>query len=181
MQTRRPPLCVDNACDQRLVLDAEATTAGLHLRNVARCDIECVGRRVAQITMENCEDVRVVFVSVVAAVDVMRCCRVQLTYTGTCGTITIDGSSHIAVHIPAATVHSTWVVCTRVSHLSVLTHNHEHNDKGDVSSPSAVCSHRLESTPDTLELESVDEGSTITWQDSAFICTRVQRQTLFAL
>ncbi|RHY29084.1 hypothetical protein DYB32_005458 [Aphanomyces invadans] len=184
MQARRPPLCVEHVRDQRLELDADETAFGVHLRGVERCDIVCTACRVAQISIEDCADVRVSFVSVVASVEVMRCRGVHLTYAGSCGTITIDGSSHIAMNIPAATVDAVWVVATRVSHLCLrLQKDDDDGILPTTASTSKAGSDSIDASDKPvnardLVLDVVD-NSTITWQNGAFVASPLERHALF--
>ncbi|KAF0727214.1 hypothetical protein Ae201684P_019205 [Aphanomyces euteiches] len=123
MRARPKPVELIDLQDQVLVIDD--AKAGLHLRNCVGCWIDCTTKP-AQITLQDCRDVNLVFESVLSSVEAIRCTGLSVTYRQQCGTIVLDGASHVRVNIPVA-ANAPWIVCTNVSGLHVRAMDAESN------------------------------------------------------
>ncbi|KAF0687603.1 Aste57867_20662 [Aphanomyces stellatus] len=112
MRVRRQPVDLVNQEDQTLELDD--VVAGLFLRKCRRITVVCRGKA-AQITVQDCADVRLTFDSVLTSVEAIRSHGVVLAYSGRCGTITLDGCSQVELNVPVAKdAVPPLIVCTHV-------------------------------------------------------------------
>lgn len=100
MFSRRPEKVlvshVTDAADQAI---NAAAPQSVSIDNSARASFR-IAHKVTSITLLNCEDVELEFLSVISSVELIRCRRCVIRCTQTCGTFTLDDAEACSVHFP---------------------------------------------------------------------------------
>lgn len=154
-----------------------ATNSRVHLLQCQRSSFQFFNR-LAHAFLESCNDCVVEYPSCISSVEILKCFATRLHCGETCGTVTIESSSDIALSFPASSP-SMLCVCTNVTGVRLLAQRNGETvgetvvEVHDDPAPAAAGEGAVEGAPAPVPLEHTQIR--VLWDGATFHSSRIER------